>query len=223
MKGALSSIPEMRNKLDQLKANIDEITGILSHLESRTDETSTPLDQVGGVEIYYVPKYTGDRIDLPIFLELFQSWAVQQRCENALFSEEPVDMNATTRRELEEKHSRIMVEQSLFAWSGLTRSLERDQALLDLVVNAGSPSEAWKALEGLAGLETNEAAAERTKRDFEKLEMKEVESVRSYFIKVHMRIAALRQHNVFMTEGDIYRRVLGGLSSRFSNKQNYFH
>lgn len=226
MKEVLGSIPEVKDKLDQLKADIEAITGTLSHLESRTDETSTPLeqsdlDQVGGVEIYDVPKYTGDRINLPIFLELFQSWAVLQRCGNALFSKEPVDMNATTRRELEETHGKLMVEQSLFAWSALTRSLERDQKLLDLVVTAGSPSEAWKVLEGLAGLETNEAAGERIKRDFEKLEMEEGESVRSYFIKARMGIAALRQHNVFMTERDIYRRVLGGLSSRFSDKQKY--
>lgn len=226
MKETLSSFPEMIDELERLKADIAAIKDRLAQLESRVDETSTSLGQsdlhqVRGMEIFSVPTYKSDQIDLPHFLRLFQSWALVQRCEKALFSEKPVNMNAMTRRELEETHGKLMVEQSFFAWSGLTRSLEHDQTLLDLVVTAGSPSEAWKILESLAELETSEAAGERAKRDFEKLEMEEGESIQSYFIKARMGIAALRQHNVFMTERDIFRRVLRGLSSRFSDEQNY--
>ena len=46
------------------------------------------------------------------------------------------------------------------------KGIEKDKTLLDMVITAGSPSEAWKILLSLIG-ESSEAAQYRVKKEFE--------------------------------------------------------
>ena len=60
------------------------------------------------------------------------------------------------------------VNQSNVVWTGLVKAIEKDQTLLDMVITAGSPSEAWKIFLSLVG-ESSEAAQDRVKKEFEDL------------------------------------------------------
>ena len=60
------------------------------------------------------------------------------------------------------------MNQSIAVLTGLVKGIERDKALLDIVITAGSPSEAWKILWSMVG-ESSEAAQDKVKKEFEEL------------------------------------------------------
>ena len=82
--------------------------------------------------------------------------------------------------ELENNHGREKVNQYIAVWTGLVKGIEKDKTLLDMVITAGSPSEAWKIFLSLVG-ESSEAAQDRVKGEFEELSF-EIgrESMRDY-------------------------------------------
>ena len=49
-----------------------------------------------------------------------------------------------SRSELEIEYGRRDVEQPLVVWSALTKAVEKDKTIADVVVGAKAPSEAWK-------------------------------------------------------------------------------
>ena len=105
-----------------------------------------------------VPTYSGDRSTLPNFLKLFQTWTLSyDKAGNVLRTDTPVRVVGNERPELERFHGREKVNQSIAVWTGLVKVIERDKTLLDMVITAGSPSEAWKILLSLVG-ESSEAA-----------------------------------------------------------------
>ena len=55
------------------------------------------------------------------------------------------------RPEQESTHGREKVNQYIAVWTGLVKVIEKDKTLLDMVITAGSPSEAWKIMLGLVG------------------------------------------------------------------------
>ena len=58
------------------------------------------------------------------------------------------------------------------------KGIRKDKTLVDMMITAGSPSEAWKILLSLVG-ESSEAAQDRVKKDFEELSFEvEKESMR---------------------------------------------
>ena len=62
--------------------------------------------------------------------------------------------------------------------------------------------EAWRALTKIAA-ETQEAAYDRVKRDFESLEIGVSESAADYFARVHVTSIKLTRHHVTATAREI--------------------
>ena len=59
----------------------------------------------------------------------------------------PVIMTGdSSRRELEREYGMQIVAQSLTVWNGLTKAVDKDKTIADIVVRAKAPSEAWKIL-----------------------------------------------------------------------------
>ena len=98
-----------------------------------------------------MPVYSGDRSTLSNFLKLFQTWTLLHEAVNALVRKDPVRGVGHERSELESTHGREKVNQSIAVWTGLVKAIEKDKTLLDMVITAGSPSEAWKILLSLVG------------------------------------------------------------------------
>ena len=63
-----------------------------------------------------------------------------------------------------------------------------------MVLEIGSPSEAWRALSKIAD-ETEDVAYDRTKREFETLQIGVNESVTECFARVHIVLMKLERHN----------------------------
>ena len=61
--------------------------------------------------------------------------------------------------------------QSLTVWNGLTKAVEKDKAIADILVRAKAPSEAWKILKSMVEDESSERARELAKKRFEELSM----------------------------------------------------
>lgn len=93
-----------------------------------------------------VPVFSGDRNDINYFLKLFRPWCHSQNCDNALFANESMKMIGVEREEIEHRNYRSLLEQCLTPWSGLMKSLERDEALLNMLISEGTVPGAWKSL-----------------------------------------------------------------------------
>ena len=86
-----------------------------------------------------------------------------------------------------------------------------------MVLEIGSPSEAWRALSKIAD-ETEDVAYDRTKREFKTLEIGVNKSVTEYFARVHVVLMKLEGHNIITPARAIKRTVLNSLTSRFPNE-----
>ena len=65
------------------------------------------------------------------------------------------------------EYGRRIVEQSLTLWSALTKVVEKDRMIADIVVGVKAPSEAWKILTSMADDEHNKrqiTAEEKVRR-----------------------------------------------------------
>ena len=81
-----------------------------------------------------------------------------------------------------------------------------------MVLDIGSPSEAWRALAKIAD-DSEEVAYDRTKREFETLETGVSESVAEYFALVHIVLMKLERYKITTPAREIRRIV-------FQNKAN---
>ena len=126
------------------------------------------------------------------------------------------------RAELESTHGREKVNQSIAVWTELVKGIEKDKTLLDIVITAGSPSEAWKILLSLIG-ESREAAQDRVKKEFEELSF-EVgrESMRDYIARAKAFIKKLEENDVSTMKKEIDRYILNGLPSEFVEKKCFY-
>ena len=61
--------------------------------------------------------------------------------------------------------------QPLTVWNGLTKAVEKDKSIADIVVRAKAPSEAWKILKSMVEDESSDRARELAKKQFEELSM----------------------------------------------------
>ena len=73
------------------------------------------------------------------------------------------------RDELDYASGREKVNQSTAVKTKLLKRSEQDKTILEMIITAGSPSEAWKILLSMAGDDTSEAAQDRVKEEFEGL------------------------------------------------------
>ena len=76
-----------------------------------------------------------------------------------------------------------------------------------MVLEIGSPSEAWRALSKIAD-ETEDVAYDRTKREIKTLEIGVNKSVTEYFARVHVVLMKLEGHNIITPARAIKRIVL---------------
>ena len=86
-----------------------------------------------------------------------------------------------------------------------------------MVLDIGSPSEALRALAKIAD-ESEEVAYDRTKREFETLEIGVSESAAEYFVRVHIILMKLERYKITTPAGEIKRTVLSSLTYRFPNE-----
>ena len=135
------------------------------------------------------------RENLATFLKRFRTWACLHRCGSALDSETVVNTTGTPRAELEKLHEYSLVENSLKAWQALTKALEKEKEIMGMIIDIGSLSEAWRALTKIAA-ETQVAAYDRAKREFESLEIGVNEPVAKHFAQVHVILMKLARHQV---------------------------
>ena len=92
---------------------------------------------------------------------------------------------------------------------------------MKMVLEIGSPSEAWRTLKKLAD-ETEDDAYDRAKRDFETLEIGANETVSEYFARVNIVLMKLERHDITTPAREIKRIVLKSLTPRFPNETSMF-
>ena len=168
------------DSLDELLANF-EFARVKEYVERRdpgtapTDEAPVetapaPSASIGMFMPSSAPKLRG-RKNLAIFLEWFYTWASVTGYDSALDSGGAIKTSSgTPRAELERLYNRALVDKSLRVWQSLTKALEREPEIMKMVIEIGSPSEAWRAIKKIA-VETEDDAYDRAKRKFETLEM----------------------------------------------------
>ncbi|CAN0415655.1 unnamed protein product, partial [Ascophyllum nodosum] len=129
--------------------------------------------------------------------------------------------SGTPLTELERLHDRSLVENSLKAWQALTKTLGKEKEIMEMMIDIGSLSEAWRALTKIAA-DTEEATYDRAKREFDTLEIRVRESVADYFARVHVILMKLARHKVTTLVREIKRTVLGSLTSRFPDEARLY-
>ncbi|CAN0583651.1 unnamed protein product, partial [Laminaria digitata] len=86
--------------------------------------------------------------------------------------------------------------------------------LLDTILAAGSPSEAWTVI--LAWYSPNDEAAKyRTMREFEVLAMSDKESPNECFSRAYLIVMKMREMGVHKTALETNRHILRCLSSKY--------
>ena len=139
---------------------------------------SPPLNQQAGNDRFPIPMYSGERGTLSRFLKLFYTWALSNKSEDALNHSRAVIMTTKkSRSELEVEYGRN-VEQSLVVWSALTKAVEKDKTIADIVVGDKAPSEAWKISNSMVEDDSSERSRKQTKKNFEGLSMDDAESMK---------------------------------------------
>ena len=114
----------------------------LADLRRQVERDSTPLpppNQQAGT--FPIPMYSGERSSLSRFLKQFHAWTLSSRSEDALSNSRPVILTGDkSRREMEIEYGRQIVAQSLTVWNGLTKAVEKDRSIADIVVRVKAPS-----------------------------------------------------------------------------------
>ena len=180
------------------------------------ENASTTSTSIGMFMPSSIPELRG-RENLGTFLKRFRSCACLSRCDSTLDSETVENRTGTACAELERLHEHSLVENSLKAGQALTKALDKEKSIMQMVIDIGSISEAWRPLTKIAaGLQ--KAAYDRARREFESLDIGVSEPVPGYFARVHVILMKLARHRVTTPAREIKRRVLGGLTPRFSDE-----
>ena len=234
----LAMIEETNQRFDEFvkrSVTLDDLLGVkvmvdrheaeLVGLQRRRQEELGRVqssEQAGG-ERLPIPMYSGDRSTLPRFLNVFFTWAISQKSEEALTHSVPVLMTGKkSRREMESKYGKRIVEKSLIVWSALTKAVEKDKVIADIVVGAKAPSEAWTILNSMIDDEDSEIAKEQAKTKFEELRMESTESIREYIGRAKSFASNVRYYGVEVSDHEISRRILNGLPSSFALEKRNF-
>ena len=124
-------------------------TKLREYLEKGGRETApvetapAPSARIGMFMPSSAPELRG-RENLAMFLERFYTWASVTGCDSALDSELAVKTSGTPRAELERLYIRALVNNSLQVWQSLTKALEKEPEVMKMVIEIGSPSDAWR-------------------------------------------------------------------------------
>ena len=119
-----------------------------------------------------------------MFLKLLYTWALSHKAEDALSYSRPVIMTSKkSRSELKIEYGMRDVERSLVIWSALTKVVEKDTTIANIVVGAKALSEAWKILNSMGENDNSDKARELAKKQFEELSMSDAESMKEYIAR----------------------------------------
>ena len=130
--------------LDDLRVKVNCYENDVANLRRQVERGSTSLlSQNQQTGTFPIPMYSGERSSLSRLLKSFHTWALSSRSEHALSNSRPVILTGDkSRRELEIEYGRQIVAQSLAVWNGLTKSVEKDKSVAEIVVRAKDTSEA---------------------------------------------------------------------------------
>ena len=198
----------------------------MTDLKRQVERGSAPLPpqiQKAGTDRFPIPMYSGERNSLSRFLKHFYTWALSSQSEDALNHSRPIIMTEdSSRGELEKECGRQIVAQSLTVWNGLTKAVEKDKTIADIVVRAKPPSEAWKILKSMAEDDSNERAEEQAKKNFEGLSMDHAESMKEYIARAKSLALNVKYHDIEVTEQETSRRVLNSLPPSYALEKRNF-
>ena len=96
--------------------------------------------------------------------------------------------------------------QSLTVWNDLTKAVEKDKSIADIVVRAQATSEAWKILKSMVEDERSDRARELAKKQFEELSMNDDESMKVYIARAKSPALNVKYH-----DQEVSCQVLNGL------------
>ena len=182
-----------------------------------------PQNQQAGTDGFPTPMYSGERNSLPRFLKLFYSWALSHRSEDAFSYSRPVIMTSKkSRSELEGEYGRRDVERLLAVWSALTKAVEKDKTIADIVVRAKAPSEARKILNSMVEDYNSDRARELVKKQFKELSMNDDESMKEYIARAKSLALNVKYHDIEVSDQEISRRVLNGLPPSYAPEKRNF-
>ena len=212
------------NTFDDLRARVNYYSNEMADLRRQVERGSAsmpPQNQQAGT--FPIPMYSGERNSLPRFLKLFYSWALSHRSEDALSYSRPVIMTSKkSRSKLEGEYGRRDVERSMIVWSALTKAVEKDKTIADIVVGAKARPEAWKILNSMVEDDNSNRAREMAKKQFKELSMNDDESMKEYIARAKSPALNIKYHNVEVTDQESSRRVLNGLPpSNAPEKRNF--
>ena len=214
------------NTLDDLRVRVDYYANEMAGLRRQVERGSAPLpsqNQQVGTDRFPIPMYSGERNSLSRFLKHFYTWALSSQSEDALSHSCPVIMTRDkSRRQLEREYDRHIVAQSLTVWNGLTKAVEKDESIADIVVRAKAPSEAWKILKSMVEDESSDRARELVKKQFEELSMDDAESIKEYIARAKSLALNVQFHDIEVSEQEISRRVLNGLPPSYAPEKRNF-
>ena len=229
--GAMKDVQLLKYEIEEINRRFGAVdrTGSrygsdLADLRRQVERDSTPLpppNQQAGT--FPIPMYSGERSSLSRFLQQFHAWTLSSRSEDALSNSRPVILTGDkSRRELEIEYGRQIVAQSLTVWNGLTKAVEKDRSIADIVVRAKVPSEAWKILKSMVEDDSSDRAKEQAKQNFEGLSMDSAESMKEYIARAKSLALNVQYHDVEVTDQEISRRVLNGLPPSYAPEKRNF-
>ena len=128
----------------------------------------------------------------------------------------------SSRRKLELEYGRQIVAQSLTVWNGLTKAVEKYKTIIDIVVRAKAPSEAWKILNSMVEDDSSERAKEQTKKNFEGLSMDDAETMKESISRAKSLALNVQYYDSEVSEQEISRRVLNGLPPLYAPEKTNF-
>ena len=182
-----------------------------------------PQNQQAGTDRFPITMYSGERNSLSRFLKLFYTWALSHKSEDALGYSRPVIMTTKkSRTELEVEYGRRNVEQTLVVWSALTKAVEKDKNIADIVVGVKTRSEAWKIQNSMVGDDSSDRAREQAQKQFEELSMNDAESVKEYMARAKALALNVKYQDIEVSEQEISRRVLDGLPPSYAPEKRNF-
>ena len=184
--------------LEDLRVRVDHYENEMIHLKRQVERGSAPLpsqNQQAGTDRFPIPMYPEERSSLSRFLKVFYTWVLSSQSEDALNHSRPIIMTGdNSRRELEREYGRQIVAQSLTVWNGLTKAVEKDRTIADMVV-AKAPSSAWKVLKSTVEDDSSERAREQAKNQFEELSMNDAESMKEYISRAKSLALNVQYHD----------------------------
>ena len=220
----IGTVDRTGSTLDDLRVRVNCYKNDMADLRRQVERGSTPLpSQKQQAGTFPIPMYSGERNSLSRFLKQFHTWALSSRSEDALSNSRPVIMTGDkSRRELEIEDGRQIVAQSLTVWNGLTKAVEKDKSIAEIVVRAKALSEAWKILKSMVEDDNSDRAKEQAKKNFEGLSMDSAERMKEYIARAKSLALNVQYHDVEVTDQEISRRVLNGLPPPYASEKRNF-